>query len=129
MSSPISTDDRDFCSLDDDKGWSPFMIALLRLGAILTKDGDSVREMMDTKVCKLLSKYRNQIHHIFRPKELRNLLEYECPEIRGGGVKVEWIDITYENRPRAPKRYYFNFDRIYRPEEVMTNEKQPSPTI
>ncbi len=96
------------------------MITLLRLGKILTKDGDSIHEMMDSKVCKLLVKHQNQIHNVYRPKELRELLENYGPELRGGGVKIEWTEIT-EGPMCRKRRYYFNFDRIYRPEEVMPN--------
>jgi hypothetical protein len=120
----------DFCSIDGDVKLPIFMLTLLRLGRILLKDEHSVREVMDTKVCKLLVKYQQEIRNVYRPKELREQLDYYQPDFRGGGVKAEWAEIT-DGAPGSRRRYYLNFERIYKPESKTEgeSERQPSPAI
>lgn len=128
MNIKSSYQDSDFCFIDDGAKLPIFMLTLLKLGRVLLQEEHSRLEVLDSTACRLMTKHRNELPNVYRLKELRELLDFYQPDFRGGGIKVEWAEMTGEGQ-RVRRKYYLNFERIYKPEIPGNNENQPSPAI
>lgn len=109
--------DPEFTSIDDPNlNWPPFVLAMLRLGRILTQKEHIRRELTAQQVSRLMERHRLEVHRVYRPLEIRENFEYYGCYIVGGGVKVEGyeLSISYKNF----RHYHFTFTRILRPEDV-----------
>ena len=128
-SSPPEPDLIELCSYPIDgliKDWRQrFPIAMLRVGRILLKNTGEVMNVPETRVSRLMTKHRNEIPE-FTPLQIREELHKYGGEIRGGGIRIEWMENLHKPYRSVP-HYDFTFSRILRPEDYMKPEALNEP--
>jgi hypothetical protein len=105
--------DPNFYSIDGQiEDWRmKFPISMLRIGRILLKNTGEVMNVSETRVSRLMAKHRNEVCE-YGPLQIREELhKYPC-EIRGGGIKIEWMENLHKPYRTVP-HYDCTFSRIY----------------
>jgi hypothetical protein len=124
---PSTLPDLDFCSIDGlVQDWRQrFPVSMLRVGRILLKNTNEVMGVSEARVSKLMARHRPEISE-YTPLQIREEL-YECGgEIRGGGIKIEWMENLHKPYRSVP-HYDFTFSRILRPEDYLKPEALNEP--
>ena len=118
--------DPQFFSLDGDVKLPQFIVAMLRVGQILTAKESIVREVTAEQISKIMNRNRNTIP-CFRPREIRESWEYYHCYQEGGGVQIEGYELPFAYR--GPRHYHFTFSKLYTAEETQKMRQIQEPDI
>jgi hypothetical protein len=104
--------DLDFFSIDGpNTGLPSFVISMLRIGQIVTANTLEKREITAASISRWMLKHRDKIPCTYTPLQIREKLWQFDGEIRGGGVKIEWGELSGYPCRNVP-HYDFTFSRI-----------------
>jgi hypothetical protein len=118
-----AVDDPDFTSIDDPTlKWRPFVLAMLRVGRILTKDVWVAREIRAEQISRIMDKRIKEVGEFYKPGEIRQQFDYHNRFFSGGGIVVEGTELPYPYRS-AP-HFHFTFTKLNPP----LNQAQPENT-
>ena len=110
--------DSDFSSISGhDTGLPSFVIAMLRIAQIITAKEFERREITAVQINRWMTKHRNVLPRVYKPKEIRDRVNEYGGEIRGGGVKIEWYELP-EKHYGSPTHYHFTFSRLMRQADI-----------
>ena len=116
--------DLNFISIDDPKlKWPCFVLAMLRVGRILTAKESVAREVTAQRVSRVMQRHHTNMPYVYQPKEIRENFKYYGSYLCGGGIQIEWYELP-EERDGSPIWYHFTFSRIYRREELVVNSQE-----
>jgi hypothetical protein len=104
----LRADGPEFTSIDDPKlKWPPYVLAMLKLGRILTQKEHIKREVTAEQISRYFQKY--QLAR-YRPAEIRELFDCNNCYLVGGGIQVEGYQLS---KPyRSFPHYKFTFTRL-----------------
>jgi hypothetical protein len=100
-----------------------FPISMLKLARILLAKEAERWNFTAAQVSRMMYRHRNKGIVTCRPMELREKLWNWPGEIRGGGYKVEWQEISEPRRKNDPPHFFISFSRVYRLEELLVKNE------
>jgi hypothetical protein len=121
-------DDTDFFSIDGhDTGLPDFVLSMLRIAQIKTAKEYEIREVTPQRINRWMTRHRDKIPRIYRPKEICDKIRERGRELRGGGVKVEATELPGLHYG-SPPRFYFTFSKLYKIPQNMNDQHMTDAT-
>lgn len=121
QSTAPALEELDFHPVDAFK-YCPFTHALLKLGQFLTEKESTRRGITEANLSSLMCKHCHALNiRPYTAREIREQLWGESGEFRGGGVRVECVEVS-PSYGRRQAHYEFSFSRILKPQNYSKSD-------
>jgi hypothetical protein len=115
---------------ENNGGLPDFIVAMLRVGKLLTANSWEVREVTAKRISRIMERHKNDMPWIYKPKEICEKWEYYNCYIEGDGMKIEGAEVPIKYR--SVPHYQFTFTKYPpapTPNQAETEKGGKEPTI